>query len=672
MSGSGRRLPDASRYHPAVWAGVLAAALVAALAMALASPARAQEFEPAPPPAIEIVSVEHAVSGQVEAAVNTASAELDLKGATAVLDGVPVEVRSLAVQRREPASIVIAIDTSGSMAGAPIVAAKEAARLLVDRLDGADRVAVVAFASQPVVAADFTANRIATRATRGALAAGGDMALYDAVTRALALLETASSPAPRVLVLLSDGRDAAGAADPRRELNVAAVQASGAAVHAFGLGTDVDEEYLRALARANGGSYSGVATEQALAPLFEALGTRLGASHRVVVDVPPLALGEHTLALRARSGVGASAFVFSVDNAGLVVLAEEPRTEADRIVVGISSPVEAARLNLSARLDGEPVPIVDGRVLLDPWTYAPGAHTMEVESHAGGGLAARAEVTVQVPTLAPELATRIDSSSEPATLIVEARAQGPGAHVIVVSAAGQELARVEGRELRVPLDAGPQLAAELSVALRAAGGDAALLASAAVAVPEALRLPPPVSTGTELPLWLLPALAVPLLVVLLVLLWVRRRAQRPPDPLAPRIQRLVRGGGGPLDRPELRGALVVRAADGGEQSYPLAWKPITIGSASGCDIALPSPGIRPVHARITPRGNDEFQVHGLSGGSARPYEQSGIDEWAVLRSGESIAVGDYVITLVLGSASDEEGAASDAPAPAPDASGEAA
>jgi Mg-chelatase subunit ChlD len=445
MSGDGRRQPVAMRRAAAgarASIATLAALLIAAMAVAIVvTPARAQESVAV----LEIVSVEHAPSGLIEAAVNTASAELDLEGATAVLDGLPVEVRSLAVERREPASIVIAIDTSGSMSGAPILAAKEAARLLVDRLDAADRVAIVAFATQPIVASEFTINRASTRSTLGILGAGGDTALYDAVTRSVELLEAVSAEAPRVLVLLSDGRDAAGSADPRRDINVAHVEASGVEVHAFGLGTDVDEEYLRALSAANDGSYSGVATEQALAPLFEALGTRLGASHRVAVDVPPLALGEHTFALRTRTGAGASAFVFTVDNAGLLALSEEPQADADRIVVGVASPVEAARLNLSAHVDGEPVPIVDGRVLLDPWAYAPGTHAVEIESQAGGGLAARAALTVQVPALPAELATRIDTSTRPATLIVEARGQGPGPYTIVASAAGEELTRGEGR-----------------------------------------------------------------------------------------------------------------------------------------------------------------------------------------------------------------------------------
>jgi len=109
-----------------------------------------------------------------------------------------------------PLAVVLVVDISLTMGGRKIKDAKKAAAGFIDRLEEADRVALIAFADEPVLRLDFTTDRSAARAAIDALEVGGGTALYDAVFDAATLLERAPPAARRVAVVLSDGRDEAG------------------------------------------------------------------------------------------------------------------------------------------------------------------------------------------------------------------------------------------------------------------------------------------------------------------------------------------------------------------------------------------------------------------------------------------------------------------------------
>ena len=70
-----------------------------------------------------------------------------------------------------------------------------------------------------------------------------------------------------------------------------------------------------------------------------------------------------------------------------------------------------------------------------------------------------------------------------------------------------------------------------------------------------------------------------------------------------------------------------------------------LGQLANCDLVIEGEGIHPLHARVTARGNGEFQIHGLAAQSADPYGDGGGEEWIVLHAGESIGLGDYQITI---------------------------
>ncbi len=147
------------------------------------------------------------------------------------------------------ADVVLVIDSSNSMVGAKLEAARVAATLFVDLLQlPADQAAVVAFNSQAQVVSTLSGDRAAHRAAIAALGTGAGTRMETGLRAALAELESARRrPAnSAAIVLLTDGRQ-----DGEPDLALAAAAQArglGAAIFTIGLGGDVDLAFLGALA----------------------------------------------------------------------------------------------------------------------------------------------------------------------------------------------------------------------------------------------------------------------------------------------------------------------------------------------------------------------------------------------------------------------------------------
>jgi tight adherence protein B len=164
---------------------------------------------------IEIVDINgsrYAEGGQTTMVVNftnfTESPNPELLQITA--DGEPVsnlEVRSLG-ESSVPVRIALVIDSSGSMAGAPLEAAKDAAQAFVDQKRVEDQIAIVTFADTVVVAAGFTASATELTSRIESIEAVGETAFNDAIVKTVELFDTSSSDAfIKNAIVLTDGDD---------------------------------------------------------------------------------------------------------------------------------------------------------------------------------------------------------------------------------------------------------------------------------------------------------------------------------------------------------------------------------------------------------------------------------------------------------------------------------
>jgi tight adherence protein B len=191
--------------------------LVVALAVAVATVAvsagavSAQSADPLPLRIEEVDSVDHpAVSIVVSVPLELVGKSLTSENFT-VIEGGAIRPSSATEVPTDGLQVVLLLDTSGSMAGAPITAAKSAALSFLDAMPAGVEVAVVSFNEDPNVLSPFAVDLDEAESAIRDLEVGSDTALYDALEEGSALFVGEDSDR-RILVVLSDGADTASSA----------------------------------------------------------------------------------------------------------------------------------------------------------------------------------------------------------------------------------------------------------------------------------------------------------------------------------------------------------------------------------------------------------------------------------------------------------------------------
>ncbi|MCK9520643.1 MAG: VWA domain-containing protein [Dehalococcoidia bacterium] len=219
---------------------------------------------------------------------------------------------------REEATVILVTDISGSMNAEDVeptrlVAAQEAANVLIEELPEGFRVSLVTFSTAVQTRVMPTTDREAVRAALEALQANGGTAMGDALMHSLDLAQleqqarngdpgTTPTPTPQqapgdeapvVVVLLSDGYNTAGSADPLQAADRAAE--FGLPVFTVALGTQdgivqvpdsagnlrtvrvpPDEETLEEIAERTGARFFTAPDASELRGIYEALGSTIG------------------------------------------------------------------------------------------------------------------------------------------------------------------------------------------------------------------------------------------------------------------------------------------------------------------------------------------------------------------------------------------------------------
>ena len=167
------------------------------------------------------------------------------------------------------ADVILVLDTSSSMAGEKIVAAKAAAKRFVELLGlPLDQAGVVGFNTQATLASPLSGSRAALATAIDGLATAPGTRMDRGLEVALAELGTPRRKAGNtpVIVLLTDGRQDE---EPGRAVQAAALaRGNGIAVFAIGLGGDVDRGFLVQLAGGTGRTFLAPSTAE-LARIYE-------------------------------------------------------------------------------------------------------------------------------------------------------------------------------------------------------------------------------------------------------------------------------------------------------------------------------------------------------------------------------------------------------------------
>lgn len=244
-------------------------------ALALPPSAAAQSSD-----ALRVVAVDSSDHPRVTITIEppAALAEEDLDAANFRLtengQALDVQVRRVTeegeVANPEVLEVVLVIDTSGSMQGAPLDGAKAAAKAFLDEMPEGTRVGLVVFNDTPLVAVPLSSDLDSVHAAIDGLVATGETALYDAMTLGLAQFSIEDG-FRHAMVLLSDGGDTASAAP--LESVVESVHGFGSASLDFAAVELVTPEYdgaaLATLTEAAGGEVRSADDPGQLASVYE-------------------------------------------------------------------------------------------------------------------------------------------------------------------------------------------------------------------------------------------------------------------------------------------------------------------------------------------------------------------------------------------------------------------
>jgi tight adherence protein B len=319
-------------------------------------------------------------------------------------NGAPVDVLTIRplIHTGEEMDVILAIDTSDSVRGEPLVAAVSAAKGFVNLLPPGVPVGVLTFSDRPRVLLKLEADRSRVLGVLDSItdtAAG--TAVYDGVGEASALFDGSGQ---HNIVLVTDGRDV-GSARTLEEA-IADARHAKAAVFTVGIeGTRTDFASLQTLAARTGGTF-GTATSTDLSLLYSEIAGKLsqqylvlyrstspgGAQVTVSVDVPGGSDSSIVLMprLAAPTPSDKGSRPFLAGNLGLTItLAISFVAIFLLLVVPLDGVVRRRRAKvLAGRMAAQPTPTsaaprAEGRSL-SSWIPQPMVHAAEQVAEAGG------------------------------------------------------------------------------------------------------------------------------------------------------------------------------------------------------------------------------------------------------------------------------------------------
>ena len=162
-----------------------------------------------------------------------------------------------AAQAPPPAIVVLALDTSGSIAAADLRRTRDLVQELLDSLPAGSEVALLTFDDQSRILVQRTARAETLRAALAQVKISGRYtALYDALYEASRYLRSAL-PTRKAVVLVTDGRDENSALNLDDGLGDA--RDSGIPIFTVGIGK-IEERVLRRIAKLTSGEYAPIAS----------------------------------------------------------------------------------------------------------------------------------------------------------------------------------------------------------------------------------------------------------------------------------------------------------------------------------------------------------------------------------------------------------------------------
>lgn len=213
-----------------------------------------------------------------------------------------------------PTTLVLVVDRSGSMMNEDRIGGlKRAVASFLEKLPEGSRVALVSFASDVDRLSPFTTDLARVRHAVDELQAEGSTRFYDAVARALELLEDQSGR--RAVLALTDGEDTASQSADLASV-IESARRLGLPVYTLGLGTEreIRSDELRRLADATRGQYYPARRADQLSAIYQQIAERIGSSYMLTYQtdrpVPDGTLRPIRISYRGQRSSSGEAAVF--------------------------------------------------------------------------------------------------------------------------------------------------------------------------------------------------------------------------------------------------------------------------------------------------------------------------------------------------------------------------
>lgn len=398
------------------------------------------------PENLEITGVNAAGAPDVTLAVNVTDAvgrtvkglgldDFQLGGALSQVAEI-VQVESIADDNLALA-VVLVIDTSSSMAGAPLERTQAAAKAFVSSLAAEDTVALVSFNNDSYVVREFTTDKQDILNAIDNLRYGGQTALYDGAVTGIEL--AASAPhSRRAVILLSDGAEYGGASMATRAQAAELSPVRGVPVYTIGLGFGRDRSFLEELSNAGSARFYESPTPDELAGIYTELAELFRSQYVLTLDFKgPLDGRVYPLTLRAANSAGQS----NIDAATLRAPIPVPLIRVSpEPTAPLASPVTFTAnvrgdqdiTQVEFTLNGETVVDTEApyTFALDPFTREPADYVLSVRATDADGDIGELDVPFSVAAIPSRLNLSVDLAAlgeirEPVNVTLGADSQTP-------------------------------------------------------------------------------------------------------------------------------------------------------------------------------------------------------------------------------------------------------
>jgi VWFA-related protein len=138
-----------------------------------------------------------------------------------------------------PLSVLILLDSSGSMAGGKLENAKKSLMQFLKRLNTGDEILLMTFQARPRVTQTYTQDLDKIRTALRRVESSGSTALYDSILQSLDVIRESHNPR-RTLLLISDGMNTFGKTALKD--TTAALRRSSAELYAIGIESGAPED----------------------------------------------------------------------------------------------------------------------------------------------------------------------------------------------------------------------------------------------------------------------------------------------------------------------------------------------------------------------------------------------------------------------------------------------